>query len=65
MMTVYKFKRRLENQNADAMVEVNSIEHGFIWYGRVKFMSGHFRNEFFDKKIVSMKQDRRYISITV
>lgn len=65
MMTVYKFRRKLEDQNKDAMIEVNSMEHGFIWSGRVKFMFNNFNPDFFDKKIAIMKQCKGYVSITV
>lgn len=65
MMTVYKFRRKLKNQNADAMVVVNSAEYGFIWYGKVKFMFSNFMPDFFRKKIVSMEQRQGHVAITV
>ena len=64
-MTIQKFRQKLENQNENTMVLVKSSEYGLIWYGKVKFMFGHFTPAFFKKKILMMKQENGFISISV
>lgn len=63
-MSFGKFQEKLGARNPDAMVVVKSKEYGFIWQGRVKYMSNNFMPKFFDRKIVEIKQCGEYITLT-
>ncbi len=62
-MSFEAFLQKFNKRNPEAMVIVKSKEYGFIWQGRVKYMSCAFMPKFFDQKIVEMKQCKEYITL--
>lgn len=62
-MSFGKFLEKLKIRNPDAKVVVKSKEYGFIWQGKVKYMSGAFMPKFFDRAIDEIKQCEEYITL--
>ncbi len=60
-MSFEAFLQKFNKRNPEAKVVVKSKEYGFIWQGKVKYMSGAFMPKFFDHKIVEIKQCKEHI----
>lgn len=63
-MSFWKFLHK-NSVSPECKVVIKSKDHGVIWSGKIKYMSGSFMPGFFDRRIENINRDQQgYIVFT-